>query len=68
MPIYAYIERPELLGLLVTKSKLYPFSLSHTSNEKGLLPFTVKPLLEDALLFNSQILERASIQGFQNFM
>ena len=29
---------------------------------------TVKPLLEDALLFNSQILERASIQGFQNFM
>ena len=29
---------------------------------------TVKPLLEDALLLNSQILERASIQGFQNFM
>ena len=29
---------------------------------------TVKPLLEDALLFNFRILERASIQVFQNFM
>ena len=28
----------------------------------------LKYLLEDALLFNSQILERASIQDFQNFM
>ena len=29
---------------------------------------TVKPLLEHVLLFNSQILERASIQVFQNFI
>ena len=32
------------------------------------LVYTVKPLLEDALLFNSRILERASIQVFQNVM
>ena len=29
---------------------------------------TVKYLIEDALLFNSRILECASIQDFQNFM
>ena len=37
-------------------------------NLKCLTIYTLKSLLEDALLFNSQILERASIQGFQNFM
>ena len=33
-----------------------------------LLMYTIKALLEDALLFNSRILERDTIQDFQNFM
>ena len=55
--------RPEMSS---TNNSLMPDS--RFVNEYKLNIRTVKPLLEDALLLNSQILERASIQGFQNFM
>ena len=64
-------------GLQVTLLEINRIEINVTSKEflktfpwdlKNVESVTVKSLIEDALLFNFRILERTSIQDFQNFM
>ena len=56
--------------LTMKKSNVFEIKSRDESGAKAKWYFarTVKSLLEDALLFHSRILERASIQILQNFM